>query len=257
MPVGGSPAIADALARAVTKNGGEILTRAHVDELLFEGKRCVGARLADGSKRKATTGVVSNAPVWATNKLIPPAVLARANGVAGSCARPRGEMKRLLRGYSVETRRDDAAAATWIFRGDASPRPRRRHPLGLDATAPKTPSFLHLHCAFDASGLPDDLAMHHIVVRDWTDITARDNCVFVAIPSTLDETAAPDGYHVLHAYTPATEPYEAWTGLDRAAYEELKEARGEVVSCVDVEWAAATPWLRHPRGRESIRTGFV
>jgi phytoene dehydrogenase-like protein len=28
-------------------------------------------------------------------------------------------------------------------------------------------SFIHLHLGIDATGLPDDLEIHHIVVNDW------------------------------------------------------------------------------------------
>ena len=103
----------------------------------------------------------------------------------------------------------------------------------LDATAPKTPSFLHLHCGFDASGL-DPLAVHHIIVRDWSDVTSNDNLVLISIPSVLDDAAAPAGHHVLHAYLPATEPYADWVGLDREAYREKKETRAEVLCCVEI-----------------------
>ncbi|KAJ1479358.1 hypothetical protein T484DRAFT_1959117, partial [Baffinella frigidus] len=34
--------------------------------------------------------------------------------------------------------------------------------------------------------------------------------VLVSIPSVLDPDMAPDGFHALHAYTPATEPYDLW-----------------------------------------------
>ena len=34
VPIGGSPAIAAALERAITKHGGEVPTKAHVDEIL-------------------------------------------------------------------------------------------------------------------------------------------------------------------------------------------------------------------------------
>jgi hypothetical protein len=41
---------------------------------------------------------------------------------------------------------------------------------------------------------------------------------------------APAGKHVLHAYLPASEPYEIWAGLDRRSeeYARLKEARSQV-----------------------------
>ncbi len=31
----------------------------------------------------------------------------------------------------------------------------------------------------------------------------------------MDPSMAPPGKHTLHAYMPATEPYELWAGLDR------------------------------------------
>ena len=42
---------------------------------------------------------------------------------------------------------------------------------------------------------------------------------------------APDGMHALHAYTPATEPYDLWKGLDRSSeeYAKLKEKRSQVL----------------------------
>ena len=190
VPLGGSPAIAAALERAITKNGGSILTKAHVDEIIVEGGVAVGARLADGSERRAKH-VVSNAPVWATAKLMP-----SVHGTTGSC---------------------------------------------LDSTAPKTPSFLHLHCGFDATGL-DPLAVHHIIVRDWSDVTKNNNLVFVSI-SLLDDDAAPAGHHVLHAYLPATEPYADWVGLDKEAYLEKKETRAEVL------WKAAEEFIPDIRER--------
>ena len=32
----------------------------------------------------------------------------------------------------------------------------------------------------------------------------------VSVPSLLDPSLAPPGYHVLHAYTAGNEPYEVW-----------------------------------------------
>jgi len=190
-PIGGSQAVADALVAAVEKRDGQVLLKAHVDELMCDSDgRCVGVRLADGSERRARVAVVSNAPVWATARLLPEAV------------------------------QHAAAAAPERLRGSC-----------LDGAAtPPTPSFMHLHVGFRADGLPEGraLGMHHIVVHDWEQpITAEDNCVFVCVASVLDPDAAPDGHHVLHAYLPATEPYERWEGLDRASdeYKALKEER--------------------------------
>ena len=39
----------------------------------------------------------------------------------------------------------------------------------------------------------------------------------MSVPSLLDPSMAPPGKHVIHAYVPATEPYEWWSGLDRGS----------------------------------------
>ena len=49
---GGSGAIAAAFERAITKNGGVVLRRAHVEEILVENNRAVGVRLRKNNKKK-------------------------------------------------------------------------------------------------------------------------------------------------------------------------------------------------------------
>ncbi|KAJ8604489.1 hypothetical protein CTAYLR_000989 [Chrysophaeum taylorii] len=182
-PVGGSQAVADALARAITKNGGEVVLRARADEFLLENNRCRGVRVGD-EERRAGVAVVSNAHVATTAAMLPPQYREK-----NSC---------------------------------------------LDDSAPMTQSFLHLHLGFRAKQDEDDAAwnstVHHITVRSWDlPVDAPDNLVFISIPSVLDADLAPPGYHVLHAYLPATEPYDRWTNLDRDAYDALKKERGEVL----------------------------
>ncbi|KAL5854389.1 hypothetical protein ACOSQ4_004191 [Xanthoceras sorbifolium] len=93
-------------------------------------------------------------------------------------------------------------------------------------------SFMHLHLGFDAEGLREDLGIHHIVVNDWDrGVDADQNVVLISVPSVLSPDLAPPGKHVLHAYTPGTEPFELWEGLDRrsSAYKKLKAERSEVM----------------------------
>ncbi|GJV60186.1 prolycopene isomerase, chloroplastic [Tanacetum coccineum] len=93
-------------------------------------------------------------------------------------------------------------------------------------------SFMHLHLGFDAEGIREDLGIHHIVVNDWSrGVDADQNVVLISVPSVLSPDLAPPGKHVLHAYTPGTEPYELWEGLDRrsAEYKQLKAERSEVM----------------------------
>ena len=92
---------------------------------------------------------------------------------------------------------------------------------------PACHGFLHLHLGFDASGL-DDLPIHTVWVDDWQrGIAAERNAVVLSIPSVLDPSMAPEGQHVLHGYTPASEPWSLWADLKRGsdAYKALKSER--------------------------------
>jgi phytoene dehydrogenase-like protein len=98
-------------------------------------------------------------------------------------------------------------------------------------TLPILPSFMHLHLGIDATDLPA-LLCHDIVVNDWRQgVDAPQNVVLVSIPSAIDKTLAPPKKHVIHAYTPGTEPYALWENLDRRSpeYAELKRERSEVL----------------------------
>ncbi|GJN22703.1 hypothetical protein PR202_gb10298 [Eleusine coracana subsp. coracana] len=97
---------------------------------------------------------------------------------------------------------------------------------------PQCESFMHLHLGFDAENARDDLGIHHIVVNDWNKgVDAEQNVVLISVPSVFGKGLAPPGKHVLHAYTPGTEPFSFWEGLDRksAEYRRLKEERSEVM----------------------------
>lgn len=62
-------------------------------------------------------------------------------------------------------------------------------------------------------------------------VDADQNVVLISLPSALSPGLAPPGKHVLHAYTPGTEPFGIWEGLDRQSmeYKELKAKRSEVI----------------------------
>lgn len=74
-PKGGTGAVIDALVRGVTKTGGKVITSAHVDQILVEGNRAVGVCLKSGKVLRARKGVVSNASIWNTARLLPPDAL--------------------------------------------------------------------------------------------------------------------------------------------------------------------------------------
>ena len=117
----------------------------------------------------------------------------------------------------------------------------------------KCASFMHLHVGIDATGLdPKALQIHHISVEDWArGVTAPQNLVLVSIPSVLDPCMAPPGCHVIHAYTPGTEPWSLWAAVKpgSAEYAALKEERAAVL------WRAVEKAI--PDVRSRVRCAFV
>ena len=114
---------------------------------------------------------------------------------------------------------------------------------------PQCPSFMHLHLGIEGRDLPADLPCHHIIVNDWDKgVTAEQNVVLVSIPSLLDPELAPPGKHVIHAYTPASEPYQCWTGLDRRSetYQQQKVERSQVL------WEAIARFIPDVRDRAEV-----
>jgi phytoene dehydrogenase-like protein len=92
-------------------------------------------------------------------------------------------------------------------------------------------SFMHLHVGFRATQEElESLQAHYMYIDDWEKgIEGEDNAVLLSIPSVHDDTLAPEGHAVLHIYTPATEDYSRWSGLDRKSeeYQALKEQRSQ------------------------------
>jgi len=105
---------------------------------------------------------------------------------------------------------------------------------------PQLKSFIHLHLGFRGDGLPPahcaEFPSQWGVFRHWRDLEEARNAVLVSCPSMLDASLAPPGYHALHAYTPATEPWEDWAHLDPRSDEYLakkKDAADFLYSAVE------------------------
>lgn len=97
---------------------------------------------------------------------------------------------------------------------------------------PECESFMHLHLGIDARDIGSDLQCHYIFVKDWElGITAPQNLVLISIPSVLDSSLAPPGKHSIHVYTPGSEPYDLWQGMDKNSEEYLqqKQTRAEIM----------------------------
>lgn len=88
---------------------------------------------------------------------------------------------------------------------------------------PAVESFMHLHLGIRADGL-EDLTGHHVVVHDSSqDITTPGNTCMISIPTVWDQNLAPEGHHVVHAYT--LEPYTGWEHND--GYEAKKQEKAQ------------------------------
>jgi len=75
-PVGGAGRIAEAIVPAIEESGGRVLVSAEVAEILVEGGRATGVRMADGEVFRAPV-VVSDAGVANTVRLLPAAAPGR------------------------------------------------------------------------------------------------------------------------------------------------------------------------------------
>ncbi len=86
----------------------------------------------------------------------------------------------------------------------------------------KSPSFLSLHLGVEARVFPESTECHHILLEDWEKMEQPENTIFVSIPTILDPSLAPKGYHIVHTFTPSQ--IEDWQGLSAQEYEAKKEA---------------------------------
>lgn len=92
----------------------------------------------------------------------------------------------------------------------------------------KSPSFLSLHIGVKSSVVPQGTECHHIILDHWQQMTAPGGTLFVSIPTLLDPDLAPEGYHIIHAFTP--DWIDGWQGLSAGEYETKKEtAAGQII----------------------------
>lgn len=174
-PMGGMDALIQALVRGVEKHGGQVRLNSRVDRFLLEERdgdtECTGVVLADGKVIRARKGVVCNAPIW--------------------------NMARLLRESVDENAHTAIQQSVAMVQSQAN-------------AMQMTGSFMHLHLGVPKEGLPEDLECHHSVLNFDKKITDEQNMVIISIPTVFDPSLAPEGYHVIHAYTAACDSYDEW-----------------------------------------------
>jgi phytoene dehydrogenase-like protein len=191
-PKGGANAIAHALVRGIQKHGGQVFCKSHVDSILISSEQ-------DNRKRATGIRLKKNGRVVRAKR----AVISNLS------------IWDLLNNGILDT---SALPASFVEQGQATP-------IGK--------SFMHLHLGFRAT--PEELQKlqaHYIHIDDWSiGVEAPDNAVLVSIPSVHDDSLAPPGFAVLHAYTPATEDYAPWARFKdkrtSSDYEQFKQERSQ------------------------------
>lgn len=92
----------------------------------------------------------------------------------------------------------------------------------------QSPSFLSLHLGVEEKVLAHNPECHHIILENWADLEGEQGTIFVSIPTLFDRTLAPEGYHIIHTFTPSSMDY--WQGLSPKQYEYKKEeAAGRLI----------------------------
>ena len=189
-PIGGSKSIVDALVRGIEKHGGKVFCNTGVEEIIIEDGKTKGVRIA--SKNKEKKGRVVRVKKAVVSNLSVWDLY--GSGIVDQSAFP-----------------------------DSLVKERMATPLGK--------SFMHLHVGFRATKAElEALQAHYMHIDDWSKgIEGEDNAALLSIPSVHDDSLAPEGYGVLHIYTPATEEFDRWEGLDRKSedYKALKEERSQ------------------------------
>jgi phytoene dehydrogenase-like protein len=172
-PVGGSGALTDALARALTAHGGTIRTAARVAAITCDGQGTSGVRLQDGTHVPARVVVSASDPRRTLLDLLhaPPAAARRL--VDRWRARP------VRDGYESKV---DAVV-------DVLPRPRGVRAEHLEALGVE--DVLHATMVV-APGLDDILAAHRTAARGGV---AERPLYLSNVPSVVDPTVAPPDGH--------------------------------------------------------------
>jgi len=84
-----------------------------------------------------------------------------------------------------------------------------------------SPSFVSIHLGVEKNLISDNFNCHHIIVENWNELESEKGVIFVSIPTLLDSSLAPEGKHIVHAFTPSS--MSEWEGLSRKEYLQKKE----------------------------------
>ncbi len=138
----------------------------------------------------------------------------------------------LSSGETIHAKKIISNATRWdTFGGEGC-----NHPLIETKKVPKaeskwkkryipSPSFLSLHLGVESSVIPKDSHCHHLILDKWDEMEKEQGVVFVSIPTLLDPSLAPQGKHIVHAFTPSS--MKEWEDLTPSVYIDKKNKCAE------------------------------
>jgi phytoene dehydrogenase-like protein len=192
--IGGMGAITQAMARVAAKSGARIDVGSEVGEVIVERDRAVGVVLKDGISVRSRTVIANVNPQYLFQRLLPPGAVAPA----------------------VTARMNAWKAGSGTFR--------------MNLALAKLPNFTALPEAGDhhTAGiiLTPSLSYMDQAYRDCIDYGwSRSPIVELVIPSTLDDSLAPQGTHVASLFCQHVSPHFA----DGSTWDEHREAVADLM----------------------------
>eukprot|EP00557_Chaetoceros_sp_GSL56_P008875 CAMPEP_0176502422 /NCGR_PEP_ID=MMETSP0200_2-20121128/14744_1 /TAXON_ID=947934 /ORGANISM="Chaetoceros sp., Strain GSL56" /LENGTH=613 /DNA_ID=CAMNT_0017901491 /DNA_START=237 /DNA_END=2078 /DNA_ORIENTATION=- len=185
-PKGGMDSLIEALVKGLVNHGGELRLNSRVERLILleeNGKVCCkGVILSDGKIIKATKGVVCNAPLWNMARIVSDSLLPDDKASSSS----------------------SSSSSSSILHAAVAKIKKQADEMEM------TGSFMHLHLGIPKEGIPTDIEMHHSMLNFDVDVEEEQNLVIISIPTVADSSLAPEGYHIIHAYTAASENFKDW-----------------------------------------------
>lgn len=184
--VGGMGSITRMMAEACAEQGVDIRLNSPVDQVLVEGGRAVGVRLASGEEMWSSRIIANVGPKLLYGRLVPEAALP-------------DDFARRMRGY---------ATGSGSFRMNVA-----LDRLPNFASLPEAGEHLRAGIVIAPSLDYMDRAFTDAKAHGWS----REPIVEMLIPSQVDDSLAPAGHHVASLFCQQFDPALAWTEEEEAA----------------------------------------
>tara|TARA_Y100001968_G_scaffold99915_4_gene89933 strand:- start:1763 stop:3325 length:1563 start_codon:yes stop_codon:yes gene_type:complete len=105
-------------------------------------------------------------------------------------------------------------------------------------------SFLSLHLGVNETSIPNTSHCHHLMLNEWNQMEKEQGVSFVSIPTLLDPSLAPEGKHIVHAFTPSS--MKEWEHLSSKEYLHKKtEDANKLINKIEKIFPGLTTNIEH------------